>query len=417
MKNAIRSHRTNDSHRSNYSDRSGVVIETLESRRLLSADLSAQFAGKIPAILPAEGKTQITLRITNIGDAPAKGMATIQLAASADSNLDASDVLLTTTNKRLSLKPGKGMSVKLRVPAPRSLASGDYVLIAQVSGEATATDSKAENNIAASSASVQVQNAFVDFAAQNVGVPQPSGNVAEKVSVQVKNLGNVTARGAVTVSWYLSNDTALDGSDILIAAMGKRVKIAPGKSQVLSVPAVLGSNVPLGQYHLLALIAPAPAMGDANAANNLAVAPTTVQVVQPPPQPRGHEHEHGHDQVSEIVGETYYEEVYVVEYVDTGLVSVAPEDGGADEVTMQPPEGEDAPADVPASDPSVDVSTSGPPDVPVMEPPATQPADEPPTSQPSDEPTTQPAPDPPPSDTSGGGSDVGGDYNSSGGDF
>jgi len=385
-----------------------AVIESLECRRLLSADLSAQFVG-VPAVLAAEGTTQVTVRITNIGDAPAKGTASIQLIASADANLDAADALLAMANKKLNLKPGKASSMKVRVPAPRSLAGGDYILFAQVSGHATATDTRAENNIAASPAAVHVQNAFVDLAAQNVGVPQPSANGTEKVSVQVKNLGNVTARGAVVVSWYLSTDTALDVNDILIASTGKRVKTAPGKSQLLSAPAVLDANVPLGEYHLLALITPAPALGDANAGNNVAAAATTVQVVQPPPVPREHEHNHGHDHVTEIVSETYYEQVYVVEYIDTGLVSEVPEDGGTDEVTMQPPDGEDAPGDVPVSDPPADVPVSDPPvSVPVEEPP--------PTSQPSDGPTTQPAPDPPP-DTSGGGSDEGGSYSSSGGDF
>ena len=384
-----------------------AVIESLESRRLLSADLSAQFVGRLPDVLPAEGKTQVTVRITNVGDAPTKGTANIQLIASADANLDAADVLLATANKKLNVKPGKATTVKLRVPAPKSLASGDYVLFAQVSGQATATDSRAENNIAASPAAVHVQNAFVDLAAQKVGVPQPSANGTEKVSVQVGNLGNVTARGAVAVSWYLSTDTALDGNDILIASTAKRVKIAPGKSQLLSAPAILGTNVPLGEYHLLALIAPAPALGDTNASNNLAVAPTTVRVVQPPPAPR--QHEHGHDHVTEIVSETYYEQVYVVEYIDTGLVSEAPEGGGTDEATMQPPQGEDAPGDVPVSDPPVDAPVSEPPvSVPVEEPP--------PTTQPSEEPTTQPSPEPPP-DTSSGGSDEGGSYSSSGGDL
>jgi hypothetical protein len=385
-----------------------AAIEALEPRRLLSADLSAQFIGRIPAVLPAEGKTQITLRVTNIGDAQASGAAKIQLFASPDATLDGADLLLATANKRLNLKPGKGLSVKLRAPSPRFLSSGDYVLIGQVTGQATAGDTKSENNIASSPASVHVQAAFVDLAAQNVGLPQPSAHGAEKVSLQVRNLGNVTASGGVTMHWYLSADTTLDSADILIAALvSRRLKIAPGKVQLVSAPAVVGADVPLGTYHLLALIAPDAAIGDANAGNNLAIAPTTVQVVQPPPRPH-------HPHFTQIVSEAYYEQVYVVEYSDTQIASEPPDDGGG-EAAMQPPEGDNTGGDVPVAEPP----NTEPEPEPQPQPPVTQPVDEPPVSQPYEPPETQPS-EPPatqpseppayePPDTGG--------YSSSGGDF
>src|SRR4051812_15077806 len=70
------------------------VVERLEDRRLLSADLAPAFVGDLPPTLPPAGKNQVTVRVGNVGDAKAVGAVTVRVYASTDATLDAGDVPL-----------------------------------------------------------------------------------------------------------------------------------------------------------------------------------------------------------------------------------------------------------------------------------------------------------------------------------
>ena len=210
---------------------------------------------------------------------------------------------------------------------------------------------------------------------------------------------------------YLSSDTTLDSGDMLIAApRAKRVRLAPGKSQLFSTNVILPSNTPLGTYHVIAKVVSGAGISDANAANDVAVAGQTVEVVDQPPAPQPQD-----DDSTDIV---------VVEYVvvpvpvpvggydpqgsgDDDTIVTMPDDGSADDgqPIEQPPQYDPDPQPdptPPAYDPPSQPPVQDDPP-PQYDPPTTQPEPDP---QP---PTTQPIiDDPPPVDTS---------YNSSGGDF
>src|SRR3712207_2412634 len=70
------------------------LVERLEGRQLLSATLTGHFAGAVPANLHPTNKSQLTVRVTNEGDAPARGRVTVSLHASADAVLDEGDARL-----------------------------------------------------------------------------------------------------------------------------------------------------------------------------------------------------------------------------------------------------------------------------------------------------------------------------------
>jgi len=395
----------------NLSNRRGTstnipLIEPLENRRLLSADPAVVFAGLPPAALKAEGKTRIPLRVANDGDAIAAGAGKVEVFASEDANLDDGDFLLGSLNKRFKVKPTKGTSVKVPVSALKGLPSGDYQLIARLSGNVAASDVNAANNQATAPSLTRVEERFVDLAAGFPAIAiQPTEGGANKISVAAANLGNITARGQVQVSLYLSSDTTLNDGDMLIAAPpAKRARMAPSRSQLFNTNVILPSNTPLGAYHVIAKIVSGGGITDVNAANDVAVAGQTVDVVNQAQAPQPHEDDDGAP------------DVVVVEYVipvvvpvggyygsdsDDGTAVGMPDDGSSDngQPIEVPPEYD--------QDPQPDPT-------PVYNPPTQPPAQyDPPTTQPEPSPqppATQPVIDepPPPVDTN---------YNSSGGDF
>ena len=93
-------------------------MRRLEDRRLLSADLSAAFSGRLPTALPPDGTSNIQIRLTDHGSLIAQGPAQVQLFASTDMTLDAGDTLLATKPLNVRLLPRAGDSAGQTRPGP-----------------------------------------------------------------------------------------------------------------------------------------------------------------------------------------------------------------------------------------------------------------------------------------------------------
>src|SRR4051794_1654518 len=135
-----------------------VQIEAMEARRMLSADLVPSFSGTLPAVLPPSGAMRVKLRVSNVGDLPARGAAQLRLFASADAALDSSDASLGDAVKMLRLNPGKSAAVKVVFHSPTSLPEGNYTLLAHVDTQSSAiADANAGNDIALAPTPVTVR--------------------------------------------------------------------------------------------------------------------------------------------------------------------------------------------------------------------------------------------------------------------
>src|SRR3954453_10467552 len=110
----------------------GARVEPLESRRLLSADLTLGFAGSLPAVLTSGTPAKVAVRVANVGDVRASGAAQVTLYASADGSLDDGEARLGDLVRALKLKPGKSKTLKLALQPPGGLPAGDYTLLARV---------------------------------------------------------------------------------------------------------------------------------------------------------------------------------------------------------------------------------------------------------------------------------------------
>jgi hypothetical protein len=263
--------------------RGATIIEPLENRQLLSANLVPAFAGHLPSAIAPSGVTHVNVRVVDSGTAPAAETMTVRLYASADASLDGSDVLLGTAQRNINLKPHRGTQITLNVPTPTNLPDGQYELIAQVDGASP---------IAVSKKLVVFQNPFSDLAVQFGRLPsQPieiDGPSAghRSVGAKITNTGNITARGKVSVSFYLSTDTVLDSTDpLLTTVVNQSVALRPHASKAISFRVAIPPGTAVGAYFLFAVLSPASGVTDSNPANNTAISPQRVPVVTQLPHP------------------------------------------------------------------------------------------------------------------------------------
>lgn len=113
-----------------------------------SDDLATTFASGVPVLMPGERST-VLVTITNKGNVTANGTLTLKLFASGDATLDASDALLATVPiRRLRLKPGRSITVRVHFTAPADLTTGASDLIASTVSSLQLADQNPFNDVA-----------------------------------------------------------------------------------------------------------------------------------------------------------------------------------------------------------------------------------------------------------------------------
>jgi CARDB len=269
------------------------TFETLESRALLSANLSASFAGKFPSSIPPTGNTSLSVKVSNIGSAAFKSTATIALYASTDATLDPSDVLLGTKTGKLNLAIGKTSTVAVKLPPPTSVPNGSYILLADVEEGPGPGDVTQATNVGRGPANVQITQAFVDLTDSITKVPAGPIKIvgakqkATKFSVNVKNSGNVAAKGNVNLSLYLSKDQTWDPADPQIFSGPQSINLAAGKTKALSISANLAATIPSGPRFIIARLNRDNQFSESDKTNDVAASNSTLTIDNPavPPGP------------------------------------------------------------------------------------------------------------------------------------
>jgi subtilase family serine protease len=128
---------------------SNSVSRTLVQIEAPSVDLVTSFgtAGSI-AVRPGSSGTA-NLTIQNLGNVTAVGSLDYALYASLDESIDPSDLLLGSgVLKKISIAPGRSITLHIRFKAPAGLAPGSYNLIAAVNAMTQPADSDTNNNVA-----------------------------------------------------------------------------------------------------------------------------------------------------------------------------------------------------------------------------------------------------------------------------
>ena len=114
---------------------------------------------------------------------------------------------------------------------------------------------------------------------QTTGLPQtlvPGDSQA--ISVLITNTGASRAHGLVGVKVYLSTDGVLDNSDTLVGSLSPfAVNFGPTQAVAASVTFVVPASFSAGDYRLLALIEPGPAIHD-DPSNNISASDHPVSI-------------------------------------------------------------------------------------------------------------------------------------------
>jgi len=138
-----------------------ALIEGLESRTLLSADLTATISIASPASHQVkQGQSAgLLVTISNVGDAPAKGSLGFELGNSTSA--DGSSPTFGFSGKRsVNLAPGGHVTFNQSVKVPNGFTPGTYFSVVDVDPTNTFGETNLANNIAVSANTLAVLSPY-----------------------------------------------------------------------------------------------------------------------------------------------------------------------------------------------------------------------------------------------------------------
>lgn len=126
-------------------------------------DLSATITElPLQTVAPGSSPQRAVVRIANLGNAPAKGRATVTWYLSTDTALDSSDkVIASSGSMAIHLGAHKSQDVQSMVTLPAGVSVGTYNVLVQVSAGQGINDSNPSNNLAIGDSTIDVVNVAV----------------------------------------------------------------------------------------------------------------------------------------------------------------------------------------------------------------------------------------------------------------
>ncbi|HEX5242571.1 MAG TPA: hypothetical protein VFW23_04850 [Tepidisphaeraceae bacterium] len=262
-----------------------AIVESLESRRLLSAALIGSFASPLPASLVAGSAGQIAVRITNPNLTAVKGAA-VDVYASADQSLDSSDVLIGTSNQPRTFRHGAGATINIKYDLPAGLADGNYYFVASVAGSGGAED--VFPTVTQAAIGPAHAELVTLFASTPTGALKTNGiNSTQRCAwVEVVNVGNVAAHGKVNVDLYLSPTNVLNGSASQTAHIASaRLNLKPHRAATFMATLGVPNGLTPGTYRLFAVTTSLNGIASQSNPNGVGAAVQTVGIISTVPLP------------------------------------------------------------------------------------------------------------------------------------
>ncbi|MCI1189603.1 T9SS type A sorting domain-containing protein [Hymenobacter sp. DH14] len=227
-----------------------------------------------PTSVPAGGSTQASSSLYNQGNSLASP-ATLGYYLSTNQTLDASDVLLTSNTG--TVYGGSYTTRYATLTVPTGTALGNYYVLFVADHLNQLVETNETNNVTAMP--LQVVAPSIDllitqpYLSPSVSVPNSTINI----SCAINNQGNSVASSS-NIGYYLSTNTVLDASDVLLlnspgGAIGAGGYLS--RYNTLTIPA----GTALGNYFVLFVADPTNVVAESNETNNVASA--ALQIVAP----------------------------------------------------------------------------------------------------------------------------------------
>ena len=276
-----------------------ALLEPLESRTLLSADLSGFFPTVPPSDLttPPGVRVDVEFMLENTGDAAARGTTAVDLFAFPDGSAFDPDTAVFLGSTRISgtLQPWEPGDLELRGNIPADAAPGNYRLAAVVDPENRIPENFENNNTAVSGQVFEVLQLDFDLTGEfrAGGGLQPAivlgSAAAGTYRVQVTNSASSTSvppKGAtVGVQVFARPLGAADASqDVLLNTRDVSVSLnnlQPGRSRPASVKVAIPGNMTAGDYQIVLKVDGDNDIVETDDTNNESLLGQTVSVAAP----------------------------------------------------------------------------------------------------------------------------------------
>ncbi|HSZ57705.1 MAG TPA: FG-GAP-like repeat-containing protein [Tepidisphaeraceae bacterium] len=216
---------------------------------------AVSLTGKLPTSVVAGSKNKggVIVTIKNTGTQAAKGKIVVNLYASTNTSLPGNAPLLGTATVNVNLKPGKSQKINISKITWASTLNGRYFLIADVDATKTIAETTFTDNFAVSASSVLVAPPFVDLDnVWNGTLPKIASGKKVTFLIPVKNTGNVTAKGKVTITIQASTTGSASGAQAIGAPLVS-VNTPPGKTQKLAAHVTIPA-LASGSYRVLVTV-------------------------------------------------------------------------------------------------------------------------------------------------------------------
>jgi hypothetical protein len=258
------------------------LVEPLESRALLTADLSAVVVASMPesAIGGEKVKASAAVTVTNTGDETIRGRTPVELFLSLDHQFDGGDTLITNSSAKLRLAPGKSKTLKLKFRAFPSVPTGAYHLIARINSDGAIPDAVPDNNISVDEEDhVELQPPMRDLTAAFNTVPGFSlAGKTVSVLVDVGNIGNLPVNGKISFAIAASADTTADPVGTPVATARAKVKVPINDVATAKVKFRVPKSFPAGTYFLVGTVDSTNVVAETDETNNPFPGFTTITI-------------------------------------------------------------------------------------------------------------------------------------------
>ncbi|WP_164891191.1 CARDB domain-containing protein [Botryobacter ruber] len=262
-------------------DHANAVSETNETNNVASvalavtaalrADLLVTAASVSKATTVAGDTIAVTATIQNSGQASAGGsMVGYYLSAR---NVWDNTAVRIGQSEVTTLAVGGTASPEANLIIPAGTAAGDYFVLVRADDTGAVTESSETNNVR--SIAVTLAAPTVDLTVQPAAfVASVTAGNSYSFATEIRNSGNVAAASS-NVGLYLSSNTSLESSDLLLSTITGG-PLGAGSVAVRSSSITIPSNISPGTYYILVVADPADLVTESVETNNMQTASITV---------------------------------------------------------------------------------------------------------------------------------------------
>ncbi len=233
-----------------------------------------------PSTVPVGQPVTVVHRVTNTGEGPTyPGQFSVRLWLSGDFVPgNGGDVSLAGRNISRVLQPGESLNDTIAFTLGLNTVPGNYILIAQADALNSIVEADEANNLAFSYLTIY-SPAPVDLVVENIQKPDTVylGYTIDTAKWVIANNSPNTASGISSDGVYLSSNTTLDSSAVLVGIKTKNINMPPlGRDTITLQPLI--TTLPEGNYNVLVRTDMLNNIPETNKDNNTGVAAGAIYV-------------------------------------------------------------------------------------------------------------------------------------------